>query len=78
MAPGLRRLFLFTGVPMIEDVSSHAWASTHYNDDPGTSGTQRTTSGELESIGVYLRLLGTAVPSSYGPGGDEMPSYMSK
>jgi uncharacterized damage-inducible protein DinB len=29
-------------------------------------------------LGVYLRLLGTAVPSSYGPSGDEMPSFMSK
>jgi uncharacterized damage-inducible protein DinB len=28
-------------------------------------------------LGVYLRLLGTAVPSSYGPSGDEMPSFMS-
>jgi uncharacterized damage-inducible protein DinB len=29
-------------------------------------------------LGVHLRLLGTAVPSSYGPSGDEMPSFMSK
>jgi uncharacterized damage-inducible protein DinB len=29
-------------------------------------------------LGVYLRLLGAAVPSSYGPSGDEMPSFMSK
>lgn len=27
-------------------------------------------------LGVYLRLLGAAVPSSYGPSGDEMPSFM--
>ena len=29
-------------------------------------------------LGVYLRLLGTSVPSSYGPSGDELPSFMSK
>ena len=29
-------------------------------------------------LGVYLRLLGVAVPSSYGPSGDEPPSLMSK
>lgn len=29
-------------------------------------------------LGVYLRLLGASVPSSYGPSGDEMPSFMSK
>ena len=29
-------------------------------------------------LGVYLRLLGATVPSSYGPSGDEMPSFMSK
>jgi uncharacterized damage-inducible protein DinB len=29
-------------------------------------------------LGVYLRLLGVAVPSSYGPSGDEQPSFMSK
>ena len=29
-------------------------------------------------LGVYLRLLGTAVPSSYGPSGDEMPSFTSE
>jgi uncharacterized damage-inducible protein DinB len=29
-------------------------------------------------LGVYLRLLGAAVPSSYGPSGDEMPNFMSK
>jgi uncharacterized damage-inducible protein DinB len=29
-------------------------------------------------LGVYLRLLGTAVPSSYGPSGDEMPSFMNE
>ena len=29
-------------------------------------------------LGVYLRLLGTAVPSSYGPSGDEMPRFMSE
>ena len=28
-------------------------------------------------LGVYLRLLGAAVPSSYGPSGDEMPSFAS-
>lgn len=27
-------------------------------------------------LGVYLRLLGVAVPSSYGPSGDELPSFM--
>jgi uncharacterized damage-inducible protein DinB len=29
-------------------------------------------------LGVYLRLLGVAVPSSYGPSGDEAPSFMNK
>jgi len=29
-------------------------------------------------LGVYLRLLGTTVPSSYGPSGDEMPSFTSE
>lgn len=29
-------------------------------------------------LGVYLRLLGASVPSSYGPSGDEMPSFASK
>jgi uncharacterized damage-inducible protein DinB len=29
-------------------------------------------------LGVYLRLLGASVPSSYGPSGDEMPSFLSK
>lgn len=29
-------------------------------------------------LGVYLRLLGMAVPSSYGPSGDELPNFMSK
>ncbi len=29
-------------------------------------------------FGVYLRLLDVAVPSSYGPSGDELPSFMSK
>jgi len=28
-------------------------------------------------LGVYLRLLGTAVPSSYGPSGDEAPRFES-
>jgi uncharacterized damage-inducible protein DinB len=28
-------------------------------------------------LGVYLRLLGVSVPSSYGPSGDEMPSFTS-
>jgi uncharacterized damage-inducible protein DinB len=28
-------------------------------------------------LGVYLRLLGVAVPSSYGPSGDEMPNFAS-
>jgi uncharacterized damage-inducible protein DinB len=28
-------------------------------------------------LGVYLRLLGTAVPSSYGPSGDEAPRFGS-
>lgn len=27
-------------------------------------------------FGVYLRLLGAKVPSSYGPSGDEMPDFM--
>jgi uncharacterized damage-inducible protein DinB len=26
-------------------------------------------------LGVYLRLLGTSVPSSYGPSGDELPAF---
>jgi uncharacterized damage-inducible protein DinB len=26
-------------------------------------------------LGVYLRLLGVAVPSSYGPSGDEAPNF---
>ena len=29
-------------------------------------------------LGVYLRLLGATVPSSYGPSGDELPSFMNK
>lgn len=29
-------------------------------------------------LGVYLRLLGAKVPSSYGPSGDEMPDFMPK
>ena len=29
-------------------------------------------------LGVYLRLLGASVPSSYGPSGDEMPDFMPK
>jgi uncharacterized damage-inducible protein DinB len=29
-------------------------------------------------LGVYLRLLGAVVPSSYGPSGDELPSFMSQ
>jgi uncharacterized damage-inducible protein DinB len=29
-------------------------------------------------LGVYLRLLGCQVPSSYGPSGDEMPDFMKK
>ena len=29
-------------------------------------------------LGVYLRLLGADVPSSYGPSGDEMPAFMAK
>jgi uncharacterized damage-inducible protein DinB len=28
-------------------------------------------------LGVYLRLLGTAIPSSYGPSGDEAPRFGS-
>ena len=28
-------------------------------------------------LGVYIRLLGVSVPSSYGPSGDEMPSFAS-
>ena len=28
-------------------------------------------------FGVYLRLLGASVPSSYGPSGDEPPAFMS-
>jgi uncharacterized damage-inducible protein DinB len=27
-------------------------------------------------LGVYLRMLGAKVPSSYGPSGDEMPDFM--
>jgi uncharacterized damage-inducible protein DinB len=27
-------------------------------------------------FGVYLRLLGAKVPSSYGPSGDELPEFM--
>lgn len=27
-------------------------------------------------FGVYLRLLGASVPSSYGPSGDELPDFM--
>ena len=29
-------------------------------------------------LGVYLRLLGVSVPSSYGPSGDEMPDFTIK
>ena len=29
-------------------------------------------------LGVHLRLLNVAVPSSYGPSGDELPSFMSE
>jgi uncharacterized damage-inducible protein DinB len=29
-------------------------------------------------LGVYLRLLGAKVPSSYGPSGDELPDFMKK
>ncbi|WP_428306492.1 DinB family protein [Lacipirellula sp.] len=29
-------------------------------------------------LGVYLRLLSVAVPSSYGPSGDEMPDFASE
>ena len=29
-------------------------------------------------FGVYLRLLGAKVPSSYGPSGDELPEFMQK
>ena len=29
-------------------------------------------------FGVYLRLLGAKVPSSYGPSGDEMPDFLPK
>lgn len=29
-------------------------------------------------FGVYLRLLGAKVPSSYGPSGDEIPDFMAK
>ena len=29
-------------------------------------------------LGIYLRLLGVAVPSSYGPSGDELPSFASE
>ena len=28
-------------------------------------------------LGVYLRLIGEKVPSSYGPSGDEMPSFLA-
>jgi uncharacterized damage-inducible protein DinB len=28
-------------------------------------------------LGVYLRLMGASVPSSYGPSGDEMPNFKS-
>jgi uncharacterized damage-inducible protein DinB len=28
-------------------------------------------------FGVYLRLVGAKVPSSYGPSGDEMPDFMA-
>ncbi len=28
-------------------------------------------------LGVYLRLLGVSVPSSYGPSGDELPDFMT-
>lgn len=28
-------------------------------------------------LGVYLRLVGATVPSSYGPSGDELPSFAS-
>lgn len=29
-------------------------------------------------LGVYLRLIGAKVPSSYGPSGDDMPDFMQK
>jgi uncharacterized damage-inducible protein DinB len=29
-------------------------------------------------FGVYLRLLGAQVPSSYGPSGDELPEFLQK
>ncbi len=29
-------------------------------------------------LGVYLRLLGTKVPSSYGPSADELPEFLQK
>ena len=29
-------------------------------------------------LGVYLRLLGASVPSSYGPSGDELPDFMNQ
>jgi uncharacterized damage-inducible protein DinB len=29
-------------------------------------------------LGVYLRLLGAKVPSSYGPSGDELPAFLNK
>ena len=29
-------------------------------------------------LGVYLRLLGCKVPSSYGPSGDELPAYLAE
>lgn len=29
-------------------------------------------------LGVYLRLLGAKVPSSYGPSGDELPEFLQK
>lgn len=28
-------------------------------------------------FGVYLRLIGASVPSSYGPSGDELPAFMN-
>jgi uncharacterized damage-inducible protein DinB len=29
-------------------------------------------------LGVYLRLLGAAVPASYGPSGDEAPKFAAE
>lgn len=29
-------------------------------------------------LGVYLRLLGCSVPSSYGPSGDELPDFLAE